>query len=203
LRLSRPERVCIFGTEPCFFFISSTETRLVDYMNRFTERELPRAKVTSEVSVSWRSRSPSARSALLSEAPLAELKEPLGCPSMSRSRRQRCQHGRRQSWLRKGGVVGQSLVGSSTGGTDAGVELPRPQAELMPLGVSWLRPRGGRPSRLLGPDSRRRPWRRWPGRGADAVLQSGCPPTASPSEAGSDPAEGVVDAEGAAAPFGC
>jgi hypothetical protein len=63
--------VCIFGTEPCFFFISSTETRLVDNLDRFTERELPRAKVTSEVSVSRRSRSPSARSALLSEAPLA------------------------------------------------------------------------------------------------------------------------------------
>jgi hypothetical protein len=54
-----------------FFFISSTKTRLVSYLNRFTERELPRAKVTSEVSVSRRSRSPSARSALLSEAPLA------------------------------------------------------------------------------------------------------------------------------------
>jgi hypothetical protein len=71
LRLSRPERVCIFGTEPCFFFVSSTKTRLVDYLNRFTERELPRAKVTSEVSVSRRRRSSSARSALLSEAPLA------------------------------------------------------------------------------------------------------------------------------------
>jgi hypothetical protein len=51
-----------FGTEPCFFFISSTKTRLVDYMNRFTERELPCAKVTSEVSVSQRRRSPSAQS---------------------------------------------------------------------------------------------------------------------------------------------
>jgi hypothetical protein len=61
----------IFGTEPCFFFISSTKTRLVDYLYRFIERELPRAKVTSEVSVSRRSRSPSARSALLSEASLA------------------------------------------------------------------------------------------------------------------------------------
>jgi hypothetical protein len=70
-RPSRPERVCIFGTEPCLFFISSTETRLVNYLNRFTERELPHAKVTSEVSVSRRRRSPSARSALLSEAPLA------------------------------------------------------------------------------------------------------------------------------------
>jgi hypothetical protein len=26
--LSRPERVCIFGMEPCFFLISSTRTRL-------------------------------------------------------------------------------------------------------------------------------------------------------------------------------
>jgi hypothetical protein len=46
-------------------------------------------------------------------------------------------------------------------------------------------PRGNRPSRLLGPDSRRSPW------------------TVSPSEAGSDLAEGVVDAEGATAPFQC
>jgi hypothetical protein len=44
---------------------------LVDYLNCFTERELPRAKVMSKVFVSRRSRSPSARSALLSEAPLA------------------------------------------------------------------------------------------------------------------------------------
>jgi hypothetical protein len=43
----------------------------VDYLNRFTKRELPRAKVTSEVSVSRRRRSSSARSALLSEASLA------------------------------------------------------------------------------------------------------------------------------------
>jgi hypothetical protein len=54
-----------------FSSFSSNKTRLVDYLNRFTERELPRAKVTSEVSVSRRRRSPSARSALLSEAPLA------------------------------------------------------------------------------------------------------------------------------------
>jgi hypothetical protein len=44
-------------------------------------------------------------------------------------------------------------------------------------------PRGNWPSRLLGPDSRRSPW------------------AASPSDAGSDLAEGVVDAEGATAPF--
>jgi hypothetical protein len=102
---------------------------------------------------------------------------------------------------RKEDLVGQSLAGSSTGGTDAGVELPRPQARLMSSGDSWPRPRGGRPSRLLGPDSWRRPWRRWPGCGADVVLRGGDPPTASPSEARSDPAEGVVDAEGAAAPL--
>jgi hypothetical protein len=56
---------------------------------------------------------------------------------------------------------------------------------------------------LLEPDSWRRPWRRWPGRGADVVLQSGDPPTVLLSEARSDFAEGVVDAEGVAAPLNC
>jgi hypothetical protein len=79
-------------------------------------------------------------------------------------------------------LVGRSLAGSSTGGTDTGVELPRSRAGLMSLGDSWLRLRGGRPSRLLEPDSWRRPWRRWPGHGADVVLRSGDPPTASPSK---------------------
>ena len=46
---------------------------------------------------------------------------------------------------RKEGLVGRSLAGSSAGGTDAGVELPRPQAGLMSLGDSWLRLRGDRP----------------------------------------------------------
>jgi hypothetical protein len=64
---------------------------------------------------------------------------------------------------RKEDLVGQILAGSSTGGTDAGVELPRPRAGLMSSGDSWPRPRGGRPSRLLEPDSWRSPWRRWPG----------------------------------------
>jgi hypothetical protein len=68
---------------------------------------------------------------------------------------------------RKEDLVGQSLVGSSTGGTDAGVELLGPRAWPMSSGDSWPRPRGGRPSRLLEPDSWRRPWRRWPGRGVD------------------------------------
>jgi hypothetical protein len=104
---------------------------------------------------------------------------------------------------RKEDFAGRSLAGPSTGGTDAGVELPRPRAGLMFLGDSWLRLRGGRPSCLLEPDSWRRPHWRWSGRGADVVLQSGDPLTASPSEARSDFAEGVVDAEGAAAPFDC
>jgi hypothetical protein len=37
---------------------------------------------------------------------------------------------------RKEDLVGQSLAGSSTSGTDAGVELPRPQAGLMSSGDS-------------------------------------------------------------------
>jgi hypothetical protein len=37
---------------------------------------------------------------------------------------------------RKEDLVGRSLAGSSTGGTDAGVELPRPQAGLMSSGDS-------------------------------------------------------------------
>jgi hypothetical protein len=59
---------------------------------------------------------------------------------------------------RKEDLVGQSLAGSSTSGTDTGVEMPRPRARLMSLGDSWLRPQGGRPSYLLEPDSWRRPW---------------------------------------------
>jgi hypothetical protein len=123
---------------------------------------------------------------------------------------------------RKEDLVGRSLAGSSVSGTDAGIDLPRPRVGLMSAGDSrprprgdqprprvgltssedsWPRPWGDRPSRLLGPDSQRRPWRRWPGRGDDVVLQSGDLRTASPSEARSDLAEGVVDAEGAAAPF--
>jgi hypothetical protein len=104
---------------------------------------------------------------------------------------------------RKEDLVGRSLAGSSTVGTDVGVESPMPRAGLMSSGDTWLRLRGGRPSRLLEPDSWRRPWWRWLGRGADVVLRSGDPPNASPSEARSDLVEGVVDAEGAAAPFNC
>jgi hypothetical protein len=102
---------------------------------------------------------------------------------------------------RKEDLVGRSLVGSSVSGTDVGVDLLRPRAKLMSSGVSWPRPRGDQPNRLLEPDSWRRPRRRWPGRDGEVVLQSGDPRTVSPSEARSDLAEGVVDVEGATAPF--
>jgi hypothetical protein len=102
---------------------------------------------------------------------------------------------------RKEDLVGRSLAESSVSGTDAGVDLPRPLVGLMSSGDSWPRPRGDQKSRLLELDSWRRPWWRWPGRDDEVVLQSGDPRTASPSEARSDLAEGVVDAEGAAAPF--
>jgi hypothetical protein len=102
---------------------------------------------------------------------------------------------------RKEDLVGRSLAGSSVSGTNTGVDLPRPRAGLMSLGDSWPRPRGDQPSRLLKPDFWRRPWRRWPRHDDEVVLQSGDPRTVSPSEARPDLAEGVVDAEGAAAPF--
>jgi hypothetical protein len=102
---------------------------------------------------------------------------------------------------REENLVGRSLAGSPVSGTDAGIDLPRPRVGLMSSGDSWPRPRADLPSRLLGPDPQRRPWRRWPGLGDDVVVQSRGLRTASPSEAGSDFAEGVVDAEGAAASF--
>jgi hypothetical protein len=46
---------------------------------------------------------------------------------------------------RKEDLVGRSLAESSTGGTDTGVESPRPQTEPMSSGDSWLRLRGDRP----------------------------------------------------------
>jgi hypothetical protein len=101
---------------------------------------------------------------------------------------------------RKEDFIGRSLAGPSTGGTSVGVELPKPRAGPVSSEDSWLRLRGGRPSRLLGPDSWKRPWRRWPRRGAEVVLRSGDSLTSLPSEARSDFAEGGVDAEGAAAP---
>jgi hypothetical protein len=100
---------------------------------------------------------------------------------------------------RKEELVGRSLAGLPVSGADTGVDLPRPRTGLMSSEDSWPRPRGGQPSRLLELDSWRRSWRRWPGRDDDVVLQSGDPRTASPSEARSDLAEGVGDAEGAAA----
>ena len=46
---------------------------------------------------------------------------------------------------RKEDLIGQSLAGSSSGGTDAGVELPGPRAWPMSSGDSWLRLWGDRP----------------------------------------------------------
>jgi hypothetical protein len=64
---------------------------------------------------------------------------------------------------RKEDLVGRSLAGSSVSGTDAGVDLPRPRAGLMSSGDSWPRPRGDQPSRLLEPDSRKKPGGDGPG----------------------------------------
>jgi hypothetical protein len=115
---------------------------------------------------------------------------------MSWSRRQQCQHGQRQRWLEKKLRRPEpGRAGPSTGGTDAGVGLPRPRAGLMSSGDGWLRLRSGRSSSLLGPGSRRIPRRRWPKRGANRFLRGGDPPTMLPFEA-----EGGVNAEGAAAP---
>jgi hypothetical protein len=61
----------ILARSRVFSSFSSTKTLPVGCLNRFTKRESPRVKVTSEVSVSQRCGSPSARSALLSEASLA------------------------------------------------------------------------------------------------------------------------------------
>jgi hypothetical protein len=54
---------------------------------------------------------------------------------------------------RKEDFIGRSLARPSTGGTDAEVKLPKPQAGLVSSEDSWLRLRGGQPSRLLRPDS--------------------------------------------------
>jgi hypothetical protein len=67
-------------------------------------------------------------------------------------------------------------------------------------GDSWLRPRSGRTSRLLGPSSWRRPQWRWHRRSADIFLRGGDPSPVLPSEVGLDSAEGGDDAEGAAGP---
>jgi hypothetical protein len=61
----------ILARSRVFSSFLSTKSRLFDYLNRFTKHELPRVKVTGEVSVSRRRGNPSARSALLSRAPLA------------------------------------------------------------------------------------------------------------------------------------
>jgi hypothetical protein len=66
----------------------------------------------SEVSVSRRRRSPSARSAFAARGFSCLVKETLGRSTMSQGRRQRCQHGQRQSWLEKKTLLAQELVTS-------------------------------------------------------------------------------------------
>jgi hypothetical protein len=61
----------ILARSRVFSSFPSTKSRLFYYLNRFTKHELPRVRVTGEVSVSRRRRNPSARSALLREALLA------------------------------------------------------------------------------------------------------------------------------------
>jgi hypothetical protein len=66
----------------------------------------------------------------------------------------------------------------------------------------WLAEAPGVTGRATCSDRiRRSPWHRLSGRDDDVVLQSGDPWTASPSEARSDLAEDVVDAEGVTASF--
>jgi hypothetical protein len=159
----------------------------------------PAQKVTSEVSVSRRRRSPSARSALPLKASLAQLKRTLGRSAMSQSRRQRCERGQRRSWLEKklrrpepGRVVhwrNQPWSRAAEAMSRAGV-----------LGGQLAEATGWPVQPLLGPGSWRRSWRRWLRRSVDIFLRGGDPPTVLLSEAGSDSAEGGVDAEGAAAP---
>jgi hypothetical protein len=71
LWLSGPEHVGILGAIPCFFLILSTRTRLLASWTTYPSVSCLVRKVMSEVSVSRRRRSPSARSALSPEASLA------------------------------------------------------------------------------------------------------------------------------------
>jgi len=64
---------------------------------------------------------------------------------------------------RKENLVGRSLAGSSVSGIDAGIDQPRPRVGLTSLEGNWPRPRGDRPSRLLGPVFREDPGSDGPG----------------------------------------
>jgi hypothetical protein len=118
---------------------------------------------------------------------------------MSRSRRQQCQHGQRRSWLEKrlrrpepGRAVHwldqrQSWVAEAMSRADV-LEGQLAEATERPVELSA---RAGFPDETLA--AMAQAWCR-------QVPSSGDPPTVLPSEAGSDSAEGGVDAEGAAAP---
>jgi hypothetical protein len=124
--------------------------------------------VTSEVSVSWRCRSPSARLALLPDASLAQLKENPRLLCDEPEPEAEVSAWTKAELARKEDFIGRSLAEPSTGGTDAGVELPRPRAGLVSSEDGWLRLRGGRSSRLLGPG----PWRDPGSDGLGMVLMS-------------------------------
>jgi hypothetical protein len=87
--------------------------------------------VTSEVSVSWRRRSPSVRSALLPEASLVQLKENPWSLCDEPEPEAAVSAWTKAELARKEDFVGRSLAGPSTSGTDAGVKLPRPRAGLV------------------------------------------------------------------------
>jgi hypothetical protein len=112
--------------------------------------------VTSEVSVSRRRRSPSAWSALLPEASLAQLKE-TPRPLFDEPRPGVAVSARTEAELaRKEDLVGRSLAGSSVSGTDAGIDLLRPRVGLMSSGTAGrglrVASRAACPSRILGED---------------------------------------------------
>jgi hypothetical protein len=170
----------------------------------------PVQKVTSEVSVSRRRRSPSARSALPLKASLAQLINPrllydepkpeaaVSAWTEAELAREEASSARLMASvarLRRRSHQWTTWPGSSRRCyTSSAWEVP------CSSGDSWLRLRSRWSSRLLGPGSWRRPWRRWPRRGADIFVRGGDPSPVSPSEAGPDSAEVGDDAEGAAAP---
>jgi hypothetical protein len=118
---------------------------------------------------------------------------------MSRSWRQRCEHGQRQSWLEKklrrpepGRAVHwrdrrRSRVAEAMSRADV-LEGQLAEAMKRPVEPSA---RAGFPDETLAVMAQA---------GADRFLRGGDPPTVLPFEAWSDSAEGGVNAEGAAAP---
>jgi hypothetical protein len=118
---------------------------------------------------------------------------------MSRSRRQRCQHGQRQSWLEK--KLHRPEPGRAVHWRDrrrSRVAEATSRSDVLRGQLAEATKRPAEPSARAGfleetPATMAM-------RGADRLLRGGDPSTVSSSEAGSDSAEGGVAAEGAAAP---